>query len=99
MYKKSNALNAWFCVEALTFFGHGEMTQEGVHFVRAHRRRVLLAMKKDVPPDPHYVRFLGTRAVMADSNGSSYTIQKFRRVAHRTEVPSAAMERQEIHFL
>ena len=56
-------------------------------------------MEENVPPDPHHVRFLGARAVMAGTDGSANAIQEFRRVAHAAEVPSAAMETQEIHRL
>jgi hypothetical protein len=60
-------------------FVDGEPREKRDKLGRAHRRRVLLLMKEDVPPNPVDVRLLGPATVVPQTYSSSHAIEELRR--------------------
>ena len=59
--------------------GDGEPREKCHNLGRAHRRRVLLLMKDDVPPNPGDVRLLGSATVVPQTHSGSHAIEELRR--------------------
>ena len=55
---------------------HGQSSEESRHLSGPHLTRVTLAMKEDVALDPTDIRFLGSTAVMAGTDGVPHAIEE-----------------------
>src|SRR5438093_3086834 len=75
-YRKSRALNAWFCVDAATFPSTARELRKRVTSGRPHVGGVALVVEEDVAADPRDIGLLGAAAVMSGADGGADAVEQ-----------------------
>lgn len=77
VYKNNNALNAWFCVVALTFLSTARWLRNASISAFPHIGRMLFLMKKDIAFYPADITFFRLHAIVSDTDLLANKIKKF----------------------